>query len=60
MAARFGNAIYWAGCIAAVLWAILVFVMDANQPHPDWTIFTPIAIVGAVVIWSCGRAARMF
>jgi hypothetical protein len=27
--------------------------MDANQPHPD-------AIVGAVVIWSCGRAARMF
>jgi hypothetical protein len=56
MAARFGNAIYWAACIAAVLWALLVFAIV--QTHPDWTISTPIAIAGAVVIWIIGRAAR--
>jgi hypothetical protein len=58
MAARFANAIYWAACIAAALWALFVFAIGAVQTHPDWTISTPIAIVGAVVIWIIGRAAR--
>jgi hypothetical protein len=35
-----------------------VFAIGAVQTHPDWTISTPIAIVGAVVIWIIGRAAR--
>jgi len=58
MAARLGNVIYWTACIGAVAWAILVLVLTANLAHPDWTIYAPIAIVGAVVIWSFGRAAR--
>jgi hypothetical protein len=48
----------WAACIAAVLWAFFVFAMGAAQTHPDWTISTPTAIVGAFVIWSIGRAIR--
>jgi hypothetical protein len=58
MAARLANAIYWFACIAAVLWAPFVFVMGAAQTHPDWTISTSVAIVGAFVIWIMGRAAR--
>jgi len=58
MAARLANAIYWAACIAAVLWALFVFAIGAVQTRPDWTISTPIAIVGAVVIWIIGRAIR--
>jgi hypothetical protein len=56
--ARLANAIYWASCIAAMLWAVFVFAMGAVQTHPNWTISTPIAIVGAVVIWIIGRAIR--
>jgi hypothetical protein len=37
---------------------IFVFAMGAAQTHPDWTISTPTAIVGAFVIWSIGRAIR--
>jgi hypothetical protein len=58
MAARLANAIYSAACIAAVLWALLIFAIGAAQTHPDWTISTPIAIVGAMVIWIIGLAAR--
>jgi hypothetical protein len=58
MAARLANAIYSTACIAAVLWALVVFAIGTVQTHPDWTISTPIAIVGAVVIWIIGRAAR--
>jgi hypothetical protein len=58
MAARLANAIYSAACIAAVLWALFVFAFGAMQTHPDWTISTPIAIVGAVVIWIIGLAVR--
>jgi hypothetical protein len=58
MAARPANAIYSVACIAAVLWALLIFAIGAMQAHPDWTVSTPIAIVGAVVIWIIGRAAR--
>jgi hypothetical protein len=57
-AARAGNLIYWTGCAAALLWAIFVLLATADLPHPDWTISTPIAMVGAVVIWSAGRVAR--
>ena len=56
--ARVGNFIYWAACIAALLWAAFVLTMIGNLPHPDWTISTPIAIVGAALIWSFGVAAR--
>jgi hypothetical protein len=58
MAARLANAIYWLACIAAVLWALFVFAIGAVQIHPDWIISTPIAIVGAVVIWIIGHVAR--
>jgi hypothetical protein len=58
MAARLANAIYSAACIAAVLWALFIFAIGAVQTHPNWAISTPIAIVGAVVIWIIGRAAR--
>jgi hypothetical protein len=58
MAARLANAIYSTACIAAVLWALFVFAIGATQTHPDWTVSTPIAIVGAVVIWIIGLAAR--
>jgi len=57
-AARLGNLIYWTACIAALLWAIFVLMATADLPHPDWTISTPIAMVGAAIIWSCGFAAR--
>ena len=58
MAARLANAIYSTACIAAVLWALVVFAIGTVQTHPDWTISTPIAIVGPVVIWVIGRVAR--
>jgi len=58
MAARLANQIYWAACIAAVLWAFFVFAIGAAQSHPDWTTSTPVAVGGAFVIWICGRAAR--
>jgi hypothetical protein len=58
MAARSANQIYWAARIAAVLWALFVFAIDAAQAHPDWTTSTPVAIGGALVIWICGRIAR--
>jgi uncharacterized membrane protein YeaQ/YmgE (transglycosylase-associated protein family) len=35
-----------------------IFAMGAVQAHPNWAISTAIAIVGAVVIWIIGRAAR--
>jgi hypothetical protein len=43
-----------------VVWAALVFIVTATLALPDWTIATPIAAVGAFVIWSFGRAARHF
>jgi hypothetical protein len=56
--ARVGNLIYWVACVAALLWAVFVLMTTANLPHPDWSISTPLAIVGAVVIWIFGVAAR--
>lgn len=57
MAARLGTVIYWAACVAAVVWATFIFIFSANSAHPDWTVYTPIAIVGAIIIWGVGRAA---
>jgi uncharacterized RDD family membrane protein YckC len=56
--ARVGYFIYWVACIAALLWAVFVLIVTGTLPHPDWTISTPIAIVGAALIWSFGVAAR--
>jgi len=58
IATRAGYLIYWVACAAALLWAVFVLMASADLPHPDWTMSTPIAIVGAVVIWSAGRVAR--
>ena len=32
--------------------------VSANVAHPDWTIFAPVAITGAFIIWIIGRAVR--
>jgi hypothetical protein len=58
MAARLGDALYRTACIVAVLWATIIFIITATLTLPDWTIATPVAAVGAAVIWSIGRAAR--
>jgi uncharacterized integral membrane protein len=58
MTDRLTNVIYRTAYIAAALWALFVFAIGAVQPNPNWTISTPIAIVGAVVILIIGRAAR--
>jgi len=47
-------------CAVAALWAAFVFIVTATLSFPDWTIATPIAAVGALVIWSFGRVARHF
>jgi hypothetical protein len=58
--ARLGDLLYRTACLAAVIWAVFIFVVTATLAPPDWTIATPIAAVGALVIWSFGRAARYF
>ena len=58
MGSRLGNVIYRVACTAAVLWALFIFIATSNLAHPDWSISTPIAVVGAVVVWGLGRAAR--
>ena len=60
MPARVGDALYLTACLAAVVWAAFVFIVTATLALPDWTIATPIAAVGALVIWSFGRVARHF
>jgi hypothetical protein len=44
--------------VASALWAAFILVATATLSLPDWTIATPIAAVGAAIIWSIGRAAR--
>ena len=56
--ARLGDVLYRTACAVAALWATFVFIVTATLSLPDWTIATPIAAVGPVVIWSTGRAAR--
>ena len=58
MAARLGDVVYRTACAVAVVWAAFILVLTATLPLPDWTIATPIAAGGAVLIWSIGRAAR--
>jgi hypothetical protein len=60
MLARFADVLYRTACLAAVSVGSIRFVVTATLALPDWTIATPIAAVGALVIWSFGRAARHF
>jgi hypothetical protein len=56
--ACFGNCLYWTACATSLLWVFLVLFASANAAYPGWTIFAPIAIFGAIIIWCLGRAAR--
>jgi hypothetical protein len=56
--ACFGNWLYWASCGTALPWVFFVLFVSANVAHPDWTIFAPVAIIGASIIWIVGRAVR--
>jgi len=58
MAARAGGVLYRAACIIAVGWVAFILIFTATLSLPDWTIATPVAAAGAVLIWSIGRAAR--
>jgi uncharacterized BrkB/YihY/UPF0761 family membrane protein len=58
MAALAGDVLYRAACTIAVLWFAFILIFTAILPIPDWTIATPIASVGAAIIWSIGGAAR--
>jgi hypothetical protein len=58
MAARLGNVLYRTACILAALWGAFILFVTATLPLPDWTIATPVAAAGALVIWSIGRAVR--
>ena len=50
MLACFGNCLYWTACAASLLWVFSVLFVSANAAHPDWTIFAPIAMLGAFII----------
>lgn len=60
MAARFGNFIYWAATIIALIiaafgaWAVVDHPLVAD---PVWIIIIPLWIV-AFVIWAIGRGVR--
>jgi hypothetical protein len=58
MAARLGHVLYRTACAIVALWVVFVLVVTATLPFPDWTIATPVAAAGALVIWSVGRAVR--
>ena len=58
MAARLGHLLYRAACVVAVLWIAFVLLVTAKLPVPDWTIATPIAGAGALIIWTIGWAVR--
>jgi hypothetical protein len=58
MAARLGNVLYRTACIFAVLWVAFIFFITATLPVPDWTIATPVAGAGALIIWTIGWAVR--
>jgi hypothetical protein len=58
MAARLEDTIYRTACAVAALWATFILVFATTLPFPDWTIATTIAGIGAVIIWSIGRAIR--
>jgi hypothetical protein len=53
-----GDLIYRTACAAAAMWAVFIVVITATLSLPDWTIATPIAAAGPVLIWSIGRTVR--
>lgn len=55
MVERLGILLYWAGNIAAVLWAALFFFVAYISTSSSAA--TIAAIVGAIAIWLIGRAA---
>jgi hypothetical protein len=58
MAARLGNVLYRTACLLAVLWVAFILFITATLTVPDWTIATPIAAAGALIIWTIGWAVR--
>jgi hypothetical protein len=58
MTARLGDVFYRTACTAAAAWVAFILVFTATLSLPDWTIATPVAAAGAVLIWSIGRALR--
>ena len=56
MSSYLGTMIYRVACVAAVVWAVVILLWSAYLARPDWTIYTPIAVGGAAVIWGFGRA----
>jgi hypothetical protein len=53
MAARVGDILYRTACAVAAPWAAFILVFTAT-----WTIATPVAAAGAVLIRSVGRGVR--
>ncbi|PWT83917.1 MAG: hypothetical protein C5B58_05650 [Acidobacteria bacterium] len=58
MAARLALFLYRAACVVAVLWIGFVLLVTARLPVPDWTIATPVAGAGALIVWTIGWAFR--
>ncbi len=58
MTARVGDVLYRIACTVAVLWTAFILIFAATLSVPDWTIATPVAAIGAAIIWSIGRATR--
>ena len=54
MSSYLGTMIYRVACVAAVVWAVVILLWSAYLARPDWTIYTPIAVGGAAVIWGLG------
>jgi hypothetical protein len=58
MAARVIDMLYRTACLAAWAWAVFILVFAATLPVPDWTVATPVAAAGAVLIWAIGRITQ--
>jgi hypothetical protein len=58
MAARLGNVLYRMACAIAVLWVAFILFITAKLSIADWTIATPVAGAGALIIWTIGWAVR--
>ncbi len=46
MAARLGDVVYRTACLAAVVWALFIFIVTATLALPDWTLATPLRPLG--------------
>ena len=58
MAARVIDMLYRTACLAAWAWAVFILVFAATLPVPDWTVATPVAAAGALLIWAIGRITQ--